>query len=52
MLRIEQVNRLRLTAAVPEIDVGAIAEGAPAELSVQAWPGKKFSGTSPSCSRS
>jgi membrane fusion protein, multidrug efflux system len=45
MLRIEQVNRLRLTVAVPEIDVGAIAEGAPAEFSVQAWPGKKFSGT-------
>jgi membrane fusion protein (multidrug efflux system) len=45
MLRIQQVNRLRLTAAVPEIVVGAIAEGAPAELSVQAWPGKKFSGT-------
>jgi RND family efflux transporter MFP subunit len=45
MLRIEQVNRLRLTVAVPEIDVGAISEGAPGEFSVQAWPGKKFSGT-------
>ena len=45
MLRIEQVNRLRLTVAVPETDVGAIAEGAPAEFSVQAWPGKKFPGT-------
>lgn len=45
MLRIEQVNQLRLTVAVPEIDVGAIAEGARAEFSVQAWPGKTFSGT-------
>jgi membrane fusion protein (multidrug efflux system) len=45
MLRLEQVNRLRLTVAVPEIDVGAIAVGAPAEFSVQTWPGKKFSGT-------
>lgn len=45
MLRIEQVNRLRLTVAVPENDVGAIAEGASAEFSVQAWPGKPFSGT-------
>src|SRR5262249_18195875 len=45
MLRVEQVSRLRLTVAVPENDVGAIAEGAPAEFSVQAWPGKKFSGT-------
>lgn len=44
MLRIEQVSRLRLTVAVPENDVGAIAEGAPAEFSVQAWPGKRFSG--------
>jgi membrane fusion protein, multidrug efflux system len=31
--------------AVPENDVGAISEGAPAEFSVQAWPGKRFSGT-------
>jgi RND family efflux transporter MFP subunit len=45
MLRIEQVGRLRLTVAVPENDVGAIAEGAAAEFSVQAWPGKRFSGT-------
>lgn len=44
MLRLEQVNRLRLTVAVPEVDVGAIAEGAPAEFTVQAWPGKHFSG--------
>jgi RND family efflux transporter MFP subunit len=45
MLRIEQVARMRLTVAVPENDVGAIADGAPAEFTVQAWPGKRFSGT-------
>jgi RND family efflux transporter MFP subunit len=45
MLRVEQVARMRLTVAVPENDVGAISEGAPAEFSVQAWPGKHFSGT-------
>jgi RND family efflux transporter MFP subunit len=45
MLRVEQVGRLRLTVAVPENDVGAIAEGASGEFSVQAWPGKRFSGT-------
>ena len=43
MLRIEQVGRLRLTVAVPENDVGAVAENAPAEFAVQAWLGKKFS---------
>jgi RND family efflux transporter MFP subunit len=42
MLRVEQVARLRLTVAVPENDVGAIAEGASGEFSVQAWPGKRF----------
>jgi RND family efflux transporter MFP subunit len=45
MLRVEQVSRLRLTVAVPENDVGAVAEGAPGEFTVQAWPGKHFSGT-------
>ena len=45
MLRVEQVGRMRLTVAVPENDVGAIGEGAAGEFSVQAWPGKRFSGT-------
>jgi RND family efflux transporter MFP subunit len=44
MLRVEQVSHLRLTVAVPENDVGAIAEGAAGEFTVQAWPGKRFSG--------
>jgi membrane fusion protein, multidrug efflux system len=45
MLRVEQVGHLRLTVAVPENDVGAISDGAAGEFSVQAWPGKRFSGT-------
>lgn len=44
MLRMESVGHLRLTVAVPESDVGAIAEGARAEFVVRTWPGVKFSG--------
>jgi membrane fusion protein, multidrug efflux system len=44
MLRMESVGHLRLTVAVPETDVGAIAEGAKAEFVVRTWPGQKFSG--------
>jgi RND family efflux transporter MFP subunit len=44
MLRIEQVHKLRLTVPVPEVFVGAIAEGATATFTVRAFPGVKFSG--------
>jgi RND family efflux transporter MFP subunit len=44
MLRMESVGHLRLTVAVPESDVGAIAEGAKAEFVVRTWPGQKFAG--------
>ena len=44
MLRIEQVEKLRLTVAVPESLVGEIAEGAQVAFAVRAWPGEKFSG--------
>jgi RND family efflux transporter MFP subunit len=44
MLRMESVGHLRLTVAVPETDVGAIAEGARAEFVVRTWPGQKFGG--------
>jgi RND family efflux transporter MFP subunit len=44
MLRMESVGHLRLTVAVPETDVGAIAEGAKAEFVVRTWPGQRFSG--------
>jgi RND family efflux transporter MFP subunit len=44
MLRMESVGRLRVTVAVPETDVGAIADGATVEFTVRTWPGEKFSG--------
>jgi membrane fusion protein, multidrug efflux system len=44
MLRMESLGHLRLTVAVPEIEVGAIAEGAKAEFVVRTWPGQRFGG--------
>jgi RND family efflux transporter MFP subunit len=45
MLRIEKIDRLRVTVAVPEADVGAIADGAQATFTVSTWPGETFTGT-------
>ncbi len=45
MLRVESVQRLRLTVAVPESEVGAIADGATAEFVARTWPGERFTGT-------
>jgi RND family efflux transporter MFP subunit len=44
MMRMESLGHLRLTVAVPETDVGAIAEDARAEFVVRTWPGQRFSG--------
>jgi RND family efflux transporter MFP subunit len=44
MLRLQQVSVLRLTVAVPEGLVGAIAEGASVPFSVKAFAGVKFTG--------
>ena len=44
MLRIEQVQKLRLTVPVPESIVGAIAEGVTATFTVRTFPGVKFTG--------
>jgi RND family efflux transporter MFP subunit len=44
MLKLEQVHRLRLTVPVPESLAGAIASGAPANFTVRAYPGVKFTG--------
>jgi len=43
MLRLEQVERLRLTVAVPERFVGEVSEGTTAAFAVSAWPNAKFS---------
>jgi RND family efflux transporter MFP subunit len=44
MLRIEEVQKLRLTVPVPEAFAGAIAEGATVTFTVRAFPGVKFTG--------
>lgn len=44
LLRMESVDRLRLTVAVPETDAGAIADGSTAEFVVRTWPGERFKG--------
>jgi RND family efflux transporter MFP subunit len=52
MLRIEQVDKLRLTVPVPEGLVSTIDEGATAKFAVRAWPGEWFTGTTRRISRS
>ncbi len=44
MLRVEQVSRLRLVVAVPEVDAAGIADGGPVEFTVPAYPAEVFSG--------
>ena len=44
MLRIEKIDRLRVTVAVPEADVGAITDGAEASFTVSTWPGEIWKG--------
>jgi membrane fusion protein (multidrug efflux system) len=45
MLKLEQVQPLRLTVPVPESLTGAIAMAVPATFTVRAYPGVKFTGT-------
>lgn len=44
MFRLEQLDRLRLVAAVPEALVGSIRKGARIEFTVPPYPGETFSG--------
>ena len=52
IVRIEQVDHLRLTVPVPEADIAGIAEGEAASFRVRAWPGEPFSGVIKRVSRS
>jgi RND family efflux transporter MFP subunit len=52
MLRVEQLSRLRLVAAVPESEVGGIVRGAHVPFRVPAFPGATFTGTVARVSRS
>ncbi len=45
LLRLQQVSRLRLVIAVPEMEIAAIKNGAKVDFTVPAFPGDKFSGT-------
>jgi RND family efflux transporter MFP subunit len=44
LLRLEQVNRLRLVVAVPETQVGGIVRNARVQFTVAAFPGETFFG--------
>ena len=45
MLRLQEVARLRLTVAVPEIAAGEVPAGRKIPFGVAAFPGERFSGT-------
>lgn len=45
MFRLEQVSRLRLVVAVPEVDISGISRGAQVTFTVPAWPEASFHGT-------
>lgn len=45
VIRLQEVARLRLTVAVPEIAAGEIPAGRKASFAVAAFPGETFSGT-------
>lgn len=44
MFQLEQLARLRLVVAVPEVDLGGIPQGARVSFRVPAYPGETFSG--------
>jgi RND family efflux transporter MFP subunit len=44
MLKVEKIDHLRVTVAVPEADAAAVAAGAPATFTVSTFPGQKFTG--------
>ncbi len=45
LLRLEQVDRLRLIVPVPQDDVGQMPVGASVSFSVRTWPGRLFRAT-------
>jgi RND family efflux transporter MFP subunit len=42
MLKVEKIDHLRVTVAVPEADAAAVAVGTPATFTVSTFPGQKF----------
>jgi RND family efflux transporter MFP subunit len=45
IVRIQQLNLLRVTTPVPEVDTSGVQPGAPVEFSVSTHPGERFTGT-------
>jgi RND family efflux transporter MFP subunit len=45
IVRIQQLNLLRITTPVPEIDTSGVEPGAPVQFSVSTHPGERFTGT-------
>lgn len=45
IVRIQQLNLLRIVAPVPEIDTAGVEPGAKVEFSVSTFPGRRFTGT-------
>ncbi len=45
LFRLQQISRLRVTADVPEEYVGVMQLGAEVPFTVDAWPGRTFTGT-------
>lgn len=45
IVRIQQLNNLRIVAPVPEIDTAGVEPGKPVEFSVSTHPGRRFTGT-------
>src|SRR5262249_28035818 len=44
MLRVQKIDHLRVTVAVPEADAAAVAIGTSASFTVSTYPGQKFQG--------
>src|SRR5262249_1940960 len=45
IVRIQQLNNLRIVAPVPEVDVAGVEPGKPVEFSVSTHPGRRFTAT-------
>jgi RND family efflux transporter MFP subunit len=45
IVRIQQLNLLRIVTPVPEIDTAGVEQGAKVEFSVSTFPGRRFTGT-------
>jgi RND family efflux transporter MFP subunit len=52
LFELEQVSRLRLVVATPEVDLGAMVKGARVSFTLPAFPGETFTGVTARVARS